>query len=214
MKRFVQIIFGFITAIFIICIATVITLNCRPLYEADIKNYNIEETTGLSHDEIISNYQAMIDYNNLGGPSELKFPTFTMSEGGRIHFEEVKRIFTAMEYAAIICGIATVIFIIVSSRKKLIGYYLWSGMITILLPVIAGIYALAAWDSLFVTFHRLLFNNDYWIFDEATDPVITILPDGYFLHCLVMIIIIAFALAAICFVRYFLLKRKLKAVKA
>ena len=40
------------------------------------------------------------------------------------------------------------------------GYFLWSGIITVALPVIAGIYALAAWDSLFVTFHRLLFNND------------------------------------------------------
>lgn len=210
MKRFIQIISGLITAVFILCIATVITLNSGLLYEADVKKYDIEETTSLSHDEIMANYKAMIDYNNLGGPSELKFPTFSMSDGGRIHFKEVKHIFNIMEYAAIICGIATAFFIIFYIRKKMYGYFLWSGIITVALPIAAGIYALVAWDSLFVTFHRLLFNNDYWIFDAAADPVITILPDGYFLHCLIMIIVIAFVLAALCFAGYFSFRKRLR----
>ena len=29
--------------------------------------------------------------------------------------------------------------------------------------------------------HKLLFTNDYWIFDPAKDPVINILPDSVFL---------------------------------
>lgn len=196
MKTFISILLGLLSAVFIISIAVVITLNFRPLYEADIDNYSLVETTGMSKEEILDNYQAMIDYNNLGGPDTLEFPTLPMSESGRIHFEEVRTIFYTIEYAAIICGAATVFAIIFTCRKKIYSYRLCTGIFTVALPAAVGIMAAASWDSFFVFFHHVMFNNDYWIFDSATDPVITILPDGYFLHCVIMIIIIALAAAA------------------
>lgn len=39
-------------------------------------------------------------------------------------------------------------------------------------------------------FHKIMFRNDYWLFDEALDPVIKILPDAFFFHCAVMIILL------------------------
>ncbi len=207
MKNLFGIIFGFFTAIFIICAATTVTLNCRPLYEADIDRYALSEATGMTKDEILENYQAVIDYNNLGGPDTLQFPTLAMSEGGRIHFEEVRRIFHAMQYAMIICGTLTVLAFILSIKKKMLSYRLWTGIFTIALPSVVGIMAAVSWDSFFVFFHHVMFNNDYWIFDAATDPVITILPDEYFLHCLIMIAVIAIA-AAIAFIIWYTCGRK------
>jgi integral membrane protein (TIGR01906 family) len=43
-----------------------------------------------------------------------------------------------------------------------------------------------------------MFRNDYWIFDEATDPVIMILPDAFFLHCAVMIILLILIGSLLC----------------
>ena len=203
MKILIQTLLGFCTALFIICTAVVITLNAGFLYEADIDRYNLEESTGLSREEIKANYQAMIDYNNLGGPETLEFPTFSMSESGRIHFEEVRRVFYAIEITAIVTGIITAAAVVLSIKKKLLSYRLASGAFTVALPLIAGVFAVVAWDRLFVLFHQIVFNNNYWIFDPAKDPVITILPDGYFLHCLVMIVVIAFAGAAAFFAWYF-----------
>lgn len=207
MRHFLSIFLGLSTAVFIICIATILTLNCTALYEADIDHYNLVESTGMSRKEIEANYKAMIDYNNLGGPDTLVFPTLTMSEGGRIHFEDVRRVFYAMEYAAIITGIISLAGILLMQKKKYISYRFWIGLLTLALPAAAGCYAALAWDSLFVTFHKLLFNNDYWLFDPATDPVINILPDGYFLHCLIMIIAIALA-AAVFFLLWYIHGRK------
>lgn len=207
MKNLFGIIFGLITAVFIICAAVTITLNCRPLYEADIARYSLSETTGMTKEEILENYQAVIDYNNLGGPDTLEFPTLSMSDGGRIHFEEVRRIFHAMQYAMIICGALTVFAFVFTIRKRILSYRLWTGIFTIALPSVVGIMAALSWDSFFVLFHRIMFNNDYWIFDAATDPVITILPDGYFLHCLIMIVAIALALAA-AFILWYICARK------
>lgn len=210
MKNIISILLGLLSAIFIICLSVVITLNCRPLYEADIEKYELAETTGMSKEEILENYQAVIDYNNLGGPETLEFPTLPMSESGRIHFEEVRVIFHAIEYAAVVCGAATVFAVIFTRRKKMYAYRLWTGIFTIVLPASVGIMAAVSWDSFFVFFHRVMFNNDYWIFDSTTDPVITILPDGYFLHCLIMIVAIALACAAGFILWYMRGKRTLK----
>ena len=38
----------------------------------------------------------------------------------------------------------------------------------------------------------MVFSNDYWLFDPAADPVILILPDGYFLQCAVLILVLVF----------------------
>lgn len=204
MKHLFSILFGLISAVFIICAAVAITLNFLPLYEADIENYSLVETTGYSKEEILDNYEALISYNNIGGPDKLEFPTLAMSANGEEHFREVRVIFLAIEYAAIFCGIGTAIALIISYRKKWYAYRLWTGIFTIALPSVVGIMAAVSWDNFFVLFHHIMFNNDYWLFDAATDPVITILPDGYFLHCLIMIIAIAVA-AAVCFIIWYIL---------
>ena len=42
-----------------------------------------------------------------------------------------------------------------------------------------------------------MFSNDYWLFDERTDPVINILPDEFFLHCALLIILLILAASLI-----------------
>ena len=51
-------------------------------------------------------------------------------------------------------------------------------------------------------------NNDYWLFDPATDPVINILPDLYFLHCAVMILVLMILGSILCAWAYRAEKRK------
>ncbi len=208
MKLFLQMLIGIAGAVCIICLATTITLNSVFLYEADIDKYNLEQSAGLSKETILENYKAMVEYNNIGGPDELIFPSFGMSEGGKIHFEEVCGIFHAMEYALIISAVAACAGIIWAERKKLRRYMLFISVFTVALPASAGIFAAVSWDTFFVGFHRLVFNNDYWIFDERLDPVITILPDGFFLDCVIMIAAIALSAAAALAVIYALRNRK------
>ena len=64
------------------------------------------------------------------------------------------------------------------------------------------VYLRANGDRFFVLFHKLFFNNDYWIFDETTDPVIRILPDGFFLHCAFMILFLIILGSVICLFCY------------
>lgn len=88
-----QIIGGIVVCLLIISFSVTLTLNFRPLYYADIQNLHITELSGREEKDIRSNYDALIDYNSLFNHQPLKFPTCAMSESGRIHFEEVKKIF-------------------------------------------------------------------------------------------------------------------------
>ncbi|MCD8023736.1 MAG: TIGR01906 family membrane protein [Lachnospiraceae bacterium] len=65
-------------------------------------------------------------------------------------------------------------------------------ILTFLIPVVLGVCAAVNWDVFFVRFHELFFNNDYWLFDPATDPVILILPDEFFAHCAAAILLFLF----------------------
>ena len=166
-------------ALFIISASVTITLNFRPLYYHDISALKIEETSGFSKKVIRENYDALIDYNQFFYSGKLKL-TLPMSREGKIHFEEVKRIFVGIEYLCVITLILSCFLIKRKIRSRNIDFLRSASIITVLLPVIVGILCAFNWDAAFTLFHEIMFRNDYWIFDEATDPVIMILPDAFF----------------------------------
>ena len=172
-------------ALFIISASVTITLNFRPLYYHDISSLKIEETSGFSKKVIRENYDALIDYNQFFYSSKLKL-TLPMSREGKIHFEEVKRIFVGIEYLCVITLILSYFLIKRKIRSRNIDFLRSASIITVLLPVIVGILCAFNWDAAFTLFH------------EATDPVIMILPDAFFLHCTVMIILLILIGSLLC----------------
>lgn len=194
--------------LFIISAAVVVTLNFRPLYYFDIDFLDIPAYSGYSREEIVQNYDALIRYNSVFGEKTLQFPTLAMSETGRIHFEEVKVVFVFFEVLAIISGALSVLGIAYRIKHKNPGYLLLAGILTVGIPAILAAFIAMNWEKVFVLFHKLVFNNDYWIFDPLTDPVIMILPDTFFMHCAVMILALVVLGSAVCLVLYGVSKRK------
>lgn len=183
-------------AILIISLSVTAVLAFKPLYHSAIERYGIEETSGMERDEIIENYDALIDYNFIGGQDSLRFPTLPSSEEGLAHFAEVKEIFTGFQWAGIVSAVLLALLVFAGrfggrkERAKAVlpaeKRYVWlkyGGIIACVLPVIVMAAAALWWDKVFVLFHEIVFDNDYWIFDAETDPVITMLPDGFFFEC-------------------------------
>lgn len=191
-----------------ISLAVVITLNFRPLYYFDIESLNIPGLSGFSAEEIRQNYDALIDYNGLFYRGALNFPSLPMSESGRVHFAEVKNIFDALQVLAIISTIVSAVCIFVKGKKRQKRFLLLSGIFSVAIPLLVGILVAVNWESFFVLFHKIVFRNDYWIFDPAFDPVITILPSAFFMHCAVMIVGLVLLFALILLGIYFFLSRK------
>ena len=210
MKGFLSAAEGLLLAFFIICAAVVTGLNFKPLYYHDIEALSISERSGFSVAEIKENYDAMVDYNNLWGPSELHFPTLDMSEGGRIHFQEVKALFSVFEIGLVVSGAAALALGLVLRRKGVIRHRLLGGIFTLAIPAVLGVFAAVAWDRFFVLFHQVFFDNDYWLFDARTDPVIRILPDEFFLHALILMLAAAALGALLLFLSYAAGRRRLR----
>ena len=183
---------------FIITASVIFTLHFTPLYHFDLRYYHLAEETGYSEEEILANYNALIRYNSPFSDDPLQFPTLTMSEEGRIHFEEVKQIFDVVHLFILPISFIFSLLGIILLRKQKPAYLKLTSVISFTLPLIVGLMLLIDWDRLFTLLHLLLFENTYWIFDPQTDPIISFLPDGYFMHCGIMIILLIFLSATLC----------------
>ena len=174
----------------IISVSVIITLNFIPLYYFDIDYFDLVEKTGYSEELIRENYDTLIDYNSVFYKGALEFPSLPMSEQGRIHFVEVKNIFVFIQTVLFPISLIGTIIGILSLKKQKPTYLVLTSVLSLAIPAVLGILIAINWDHFFVLFHEIFFNNDYWIFDYTTDPVIRILPDGFFMHCALMILLL------------------------
>ena len=110
---------GLVLFLCLVCVSVTITLNFRPLYYLDMKLLHISDTSGYANDVIRKNYDVLIDYNNIWYTGSLNFPDFAMSESGRIHFEEVKKVFGVFEYGALILLPISIVLITVAKKSSL-----------------------------------------------------------------------------------------------
>lgn len=207
-KTVLQLLLAVVMTLSIIGVSVVVTLGFRSLYYHDIKALDIPGYSGYPEEEIRLNYDVLIDYNMTFKDGVLEFPTLAMSEAGRIHFEEVKEIFDLFKYFALFGSILSVVGIIWFVRQREYRFLKYTGIVTFSLPAVLGILVAVCWDQVFVGFHKLFFNNDFWIFDYRTDPVILILPDEFFMHCAIMIFAGVMLGALICTVLYLVLKKR------
>lgn len=200
-KSIISVFISILLMLVSIAFATTTVLNFRPLYYGMINKF--VGKNNLSFEQIKENYDALINYNSLFGSDRLNFPHLSSSENALTHFEEVKAIFLEFQIFLIIGLIATILLILI--YKKLYGtyeYLLLGGSITILLPFTLALFIYANFSKVFVTFHKIVFNNDYWIFNYKTDPIIAFLPEDFFMLCAIAIVGLVFLMGIIMLALY------------
>ena len=197
-----DIVLALFLTVFIICLAVIITVFFKQLYYFDIDYLKIAESTGLSREVIQRNYDVLIQYQSIFYQGSLNLPDFVMSNTGRIHFEEVKRVFEMIQMTFVVTGIVSAVMIYLNVKQKEYRFLPLTSFFSVAIPSVLGFFVALDFDKAFVIFHNIVFRNDYWIFDYTTDPVITILPESFFMHCLMMIIVIVIMISVLCYVLY------------
>lgn len=160
------------------------------IYSLAIKWFDLSAVSGLSHEQLMENYNVLISYLVNPAIEALEMPYFSSSENGLFHFEEVKFLFLMCFVVAIVGVIASVITILWIHKQKLQP---WMGrwfIIAIAFPLILLFLIVVAFDQVFLLFHQILFRNDLWLFSPVTDPVITVLPESLFMILFVVAILI------------------------
>lgn len=206
MKKFLNILFSICISIVIIVGVINFTVGFKQLYYFDVDYLNISELSGLSKDDIKLNYDYLIDYNLNKNVSEFKLPTLKSSPQGKIHFEEVRNIFQNINKLAKVLMIVSLIGIMFNAKNKNIKILKTTSITLIIMPLLLAVPVLLNFEKSFIIFHKLLFRNDYWIFSPDLDPVINILPEEFFFHAGVMILMLILLVSILLFVIYKLCK--------
>lgn len=182
-----------------------IALNSTFIYQLIVDYYELTYPTGLSREALMINYREIMWYLQLPWIRELHMSDFEMSVTGRIHFEEVKVIFQVL-YAALISFVIAGI-----AARKRINTLRVLNKATHLIILLFGLFGLLMvfnFDTAFLWFHKVLFNNDYWIFNATTDPVILALPKELFFIMGIFVLLLLFIGVIIIKVWYYRSRKK------
>ncbi|WP_251862004.1 TIGR01906 family membrane protein [Clostridium sp. Marseille-Q2269] len=200
---FIDILLSIILTIIFIVISVKITLNFKILYYWDITNLSLTKNTDLNIKEIKENYNYLVYYLNSHKNIIFSLPSLPSSKKGIIHFRDVKNIFNFLDKFLII-NIFISIHAIYYKLKitKSVRFLKYSSISSIIIPLLLIVPLALNFDKGFTIFHEIFFSNNYWLFDPDKDPIIDLLPETFFFHCLLLILFFIILSSLICYILY------------
>lgn len=199
---------GILFFIALLCLGITLVIHCRSFYHLLAEPLHIISESGMTREVVLRNYDHLIEYCSPFYHGELSFPDFPSSASALSHFAETKGLFSCFSLAVPFCFLAGILIISLKARgqrKKVFTQNFFiefsrairlTAWLCILAPLTCLILFFIDFHKVFYGMHHILFNNNDWIFDAATDPIITILPERYFLCCGIGIIVFLFLAAA------------------
>lgn len=209
LSKLITIILSVLTIYSVLMLSTLVVTKSNFIYYFDINYLNIPKTSGLNVGEIKLNYNYTIKYLFDNTMTEFKPPTLSSSKDGSQHFLEVRNLFNLGTKLLIISIIIGFVLLFIMRNSKLWYKFLkYSAIILLSIPFASLILLKVDFTKAFTIFHKIMFNNDKWLLDPVTDPIINIMPEEFFAHCGIAIIVISTILGVIVFLLYRLIHRK------
>ena len=161
------------------------TINFTPLYYWFVVHEKLANIAKMSVTQLMQNYHELLAYLNFPWCKQLVLD-FKMSTSAKSHFNDVKQLFL-LDYGVLIVGIVLSVWIIYYLKKTKTLWCLMRPlkMLTLIMLTLCG-GMLINFEQFFIYFHQVLFNNDTWLFDPSTDPIINVLPSSFFMGCFIL----------------------------
>jgi integral membrane protein (TIGR01906 family) len=115
---------------------------------------------------------------------------FPVSSSGALHFYEVKKLFLLNYGLLLVTVVPSILYIRQLMKQQCLWKLIQPFRIAVVVPIVIAFLMAVNFDRFFVMFHGVFFNNDAWIFNPATDPIINVLPETFFLHCFILFFIL------------------------
>ncbi|WP_251904745.1 TIGR01906 family membrane protein [Lactococcus lactis] len=182
-----KVIFGF-SILWIIALSVTLTIFLAiPLFFGEIFWYQLTDLVHMTAGKIWHNLLILMNYLINPLETKLSMPDFPSSASGLHHFAEVKNLFMLVFFLTII-----LIPFIIRFIKENLSLVFHNGLrVVMLFPLAIGVIAwLIGFDQFFVAFHEVLFRDNSWLFDPATDPIISVLPEQFFMHSFLIFLLI------------------------
>ena len=153
------------------------TLFALAIWQFDLTKF------GLSWGQLFHNYRELMAYLNFPWVPTLSLSNFPVSTSGAQHFADVKILFELAWGLLIISAPLAIRFWRQLKQSKQRARLYYPSQIAAVVPLVILGLAAIDFDQFFVTFHHLFFQNNNWLFDPATDPIILVLPESFFAYC-------------------------------
>lgn len=189
----------------IITLAIALTIWAIPLFKFSLQHLHVPERVGMSFESIMENYRVLLSYLHFPWIDQLVLPDFPVSTSGAFHFYEVKLLFY-LNYGLLFLSMIGSFFYL-RKLKEIQGFWRLRPVfrLAIIIPFLLVFVLALDFDWLFVKFHEIAFNNDAWLFNPTTDPIINVLTQEFFMYSFMLF----FLLIELFFVSsYFYLKKK------
>ncbi|TET14994.1 MAG: TIGR01906 family membrane protein [Dehalococcoidia bacterium] len=176
--------------LFVICIPMLLlttdlrfAANDIRLYEYGFNKYEVSAATGLDNEELLSVADQMITYFN---SDEELLDIGLFEEHEVTHLKDVKGLIQ-LAYRLQLASLAYIVVYIVINFVLRRGAFwrglarrlIWGSGATIALLAVLGVWAVIAFDSLFLLFHLVSFSNELWQLSPG-DKLLLIFPQGFF----------------------------------
>ena len=172
-----------ILALLVLSASIAVPILFRPFYYIQIDALRLPERTGWPEEVIREAYDEVLDFCVLGTP----FGTgeLSWSESGRSHFADVRVLFRA---DFLVLGVTAVSAALLLLLRRLHRPGFWAGVLAAGLVLAVGALAALDFSRAFTVFHAVFFpGKDNWLFNPATDEIILIMPERFFLNCALLI---------------------------
>ena len=180
--------------IFVILISSfeIVLYSDMSVYRKEYEKYEVLDELDMTMDDAMYVTREMMDY--LRGDKET-LSVITEVEGkrqdffneqDRFHMREVRDIFAGglrLRTAALVAAAVSLLILYMcrADVKKILPQTYQVAVGIVLIPTAGiGIAAAIDFNSVFVQFHNIFFDNDLWLFDPAEDFMIRMLPEGLF----------------------------------
>ena len=162
------------------------------VYRYEYEKYDVLSDLDMNMDDVMYVTHEMMDYLRGKGDTLSVMTTVEgqeqdfFNEQDRFHMGEVRDLFIGglnIRFGACVAAVLCILFLIITRAdiKKIIPRSYWIALgITGTAVLFLGIAAVVDFDSVFVQFHHIFFDNDLWIFDPAEDYMVRMLPEGLF----------------------------------
>lgn len=186
------------------------------VYRQEYEKYDVLSDLNMSMDDAMDVTRQMMAYLRGEGDTLSVITTVDgreqdfFNEQDRFHMGEVRDLFigglnirTGALVIAVLC-VLLLIFTKADLKKVVSAGYQAALAVTAAALLFLGIACAVDFNTVFVKFHHIFFDNDLWIFDPAEDYMIRMLPEGLFFDFVVRIGCIFAGLLAVLLVLSFI----------
>ncbi|WP_336402207.1 TIGR01906 family membrane protein [Lacticaseibacillus pabuli] len=161
-----------------------------PLFALWAHFEDLMSIAGMGFGRLMHNFMVLLGYLYAPWIQRVHMPDFPDSLAGATHFADVQHLFIFNLIVLVITIVPALRFIRRLVREHKLYTLRTPAIWGILVPVALGAAMAVNFDAVFIGFHKLLFRNSDWLFDPNQDPIINVLPEGYFAACFVIALLL------------------------